>query len=753
MADMLDRLKTAVGMAFPILLLSGHLIAQEDVGEVRQDLPSTPMVIPRINGSVDLDGLSDEPAWEGIEPFPMVMHMPDFGSPPSERTEILVAFDDEYLYVAGRLYDNEPSAIQAPSKKRDQTGLTHDWFGIVLDTFNDKENALFFATMPSGLRTDITVFNDAQGTAPINVTWNTFWDVETVRNGEGWFGEMRIPISSLRFQSDSDRVVMGIIALRAIARKVEIDVFPAIEQRWGSFSLLKPSQAREVVFEGLRSRRPLYVAPYFLGGIERSFELNDPETAYLHDDHPTYEAGLDVKYGLTSNLTLDLTLNTDFAQVEADDQQINLTRFSLFFPEKRLFFQERSAIFDFRFSESNRLFYSRRIGIHDGDPVRIYGGARAVGRVGGWDLGFIDMQTAPVDNLPSENHGVLRLRRRVLNPYSYVGSILTSRIGADGSYNTAYGLDGIIRLFGNDYLSLKWAQTFDGETDADPVSLDAARIFADWERRSTKDVGYGLTYSRAGPDFDPRMGYEQRDDFTRYAGSLTYGLLQGLESSVLRHLLTAEGFVVVKNGEREIESAEVGSGYSLFLKSDTYIEFGPKLVYENVPDTYSFSDDVEVPEGPYTFYGLSGSMRTPRGNLLWVNTTVEAGSFYDGRRFSVATTPNWSVSNSVALSGTLRFNWISFPDRGQEYNTRLVRLRALVMLNTKFSTTAFVQYNNADHVVVTNFRIRFNPREGNDLYVVYNEGLNTDRFRDVPALPRSSRRTLLLKYTYTFNMS
>ncbi len=732
---------------------SGYCLAGENSEVNPQEVPLAQMVIPRINGPVELDGLSNEPAWEGIEPLPMVMHMPNFGEEPTERTEILVAFDDDYLYVAGRLYDSEPSKIQSPSKKRDQGGMTNDWFGVVLDTFNDKENALFFATMPSGLRSDSAIFNDAQGTLPFNVSWNTFWDVETVRNGEGWFAEIRIPISSLRFQSEGGRAVMGLIALRLIARKTEIDVFPAIEQKWGGMSAFKPSQAREVVFEGLRSRKPLYVAPYVLGGVERSFELNDPGTAYLHEDKPTTEAGLDVKYGLTSNLTLDLTLNTDFAQVEADNQQINLTRFSLFFPEKRLFFQERSATFDFRFEESNRLFYSRRIGIHSGDPVRIYGGARMVGRVGGWDLGFINMQTAPAEDLSSENHGVLRMRRQVVNPYSYVGTMLTSRIGANGKYNTVYGLDSILRLFGDDYLSIKWAQTFDDERETSVVSLDPARIFVNWERRTRKGLGYDLIYSRAGRDYDPEMGYERRKDFTRFGNSVVYGWLPGKESSVFQHRLTAGGFAVVNNRDGEVESAEFSPKYRLNMKSDTLFEIGPNFIYENVAETFSLSDETDVPEGRYTFYGISGRFRTPRANLFYATTTFDAGSFYDGRRFSLAVTPNWSVSNSLQLSGTLRFNWISFSERNQQYNTKLFRLRALVMLSTKLSATAFVQYNSADDVAIANIRLRYNPREGNDLYVVYNEGMNTDRFREELALPLTSRRTLLLKYTYTFNIS
>jgi len=454
------RNKVIPATILAIFLLSGQMIAQErnalkkekSQQELKQksDLPDQ-LVLPRINGPVTLDGLSDEPAWKGIEPFPVIMYMPNFGVEPSERTEILVAYDDDFLYVAGRLYDREPSKIQANSKERDSRDPSSEWFSIFIDSFNDKENALAFLTTPAGLRNDFTISNDAVGADPINRSWNTFWDVATVCNDEGWFAEMRIPFSSLRFQDRNGHVVMGIITWRYIARKAEWIVFPAIPPNWGFISFEKPSKAQEVIFEGIYSRKPLYVAPYVLGGLGHYSELNEEKTIYQRIENLEHEAGLDVKYGLTSNLTLDITLNTDFAQVEADDQQANLTRFSLFFPEKRLFFQERSSNFDFNFetSEPNRLFYSRRIGIHEGKLVRIYGGARLVGRVGPWDLGFLSMQTAQTEDLPSENFGVFRLRRRVFNPYSYIGVISTTRFGMDGTYNVAYGLDGIIRVFGD----------------------------------------------------------------------------------------------------------------------------------------------------------------------------------------------------------------------------------------------------------------------------------------------------------------
>jgi hypothetical protein len=750
------------GAILAIFLLSGLVTAQEKK-ELKKEMSQLEhkqkldrqdqLVLPRIKGSVTLDGLSNEPAWESIEPLPVVMFMPNFGAEPSERTEILVAYDDDFLYVAGRLYDREPSKIQANSKERDSGDPSSEWFGIVIDSFNDKENALAFFTTPSGLRWDAAVLNDAQSPVPFNLSWNTFWDVVTSRNNEGWFAEIRIPFSSLRFQDKNGRVVMGLIVRRKIARKDEWDVFPEIPPNWGFFSFFKPSQAQEFVLEGVFSRKPLYVAPYVLGGFGHYSELNKDEIAYQSIKNLEYEGGLDIKYGLTSNLTLDVTLNTDFAQVEADDQQVNLTRFSLFFPEKRLFFQERSSNFDFDFetSEPNRLFYSRRIGIHEGKLVRIYGGARLVGRVGPWDLGFLSMQTAQTEDLPSENFGVFRLRRRVFNPYSYIGAISTTRIGMDGTYNVAYGLDGIIRVFGDDYLTIKWAQTFATGQENNPLSLDPARIRFNWLRWTTKGFGYGFSYSRAGADYNPGLGFEMRENYSRIATGLFYGWIPGEKSRLFSHQVSLSSTLFLRNADGEIESATVGPGWQFRTKSGWEGQITPQFFYENVPETFSLSDDAEVPEGRYSFYGLNGEIFSISGKPIYAEATIDIGSFYDGWRTSLGLTPRWNILSDLELSGTYQFNRVTFPGRNQRFTAHIARLRVLYMLSTKFSATAFFQYNSTIDAVIANIRLRYNPREGIDLYLVYNEGLNTNRYRQDPILPFTSNRTVMLKYTYTFN--
>ncbi|NNE35203.1 MAG: carbohydrate binding family 9 domain-containing protein, partial [Rhodothermales bacterium] len=471
--------------------------------------------LTRLGGPITVDGIVDEPAWDSIEPFDLVMYQPTFEGGMSEQTEIRVGYDEDYVYVSGRLYDSEPDGVRSYSLYRDRYS-GDDTFAIILDTFNDNENALWFYTTPAGVRFDMAVSNDANfvgGSRPMNSSWNTFWDASTSVDDGGWSAEMRIPFSSLGFQDVGGEITMGLIVYRFIARKNERHIFPAIPPNWG-LGYAKPSVAQDVILTDVVAQRPVYITPYVAGGADRRAELTDDESAYRNTNTLEREVGLDVKYNINSTLTLDVTVNTDFAQVEADDQQVNLTRFSLFFPEKRQFFQERAGIFDFSLGGSNRLFHSRRIGVADGELVRILGGARMVGRIGRWDVGLIDMQTARSSDLElaSENFGILRARRQVLNENSYVGGMVTSRIGDDGSYNLGFGADGLFKIAGDDYLTLQLVQTRDTEY-ADGASFDfleASQMRFVWQRRTEDGLFYNFSAKRVGRIFDPAIGFNTR---------------------------------------------------------------------------------------------------------------------------------------------------------------------------------------------------------------------------------------------------
>ncbi|MBA7602147.1 hypothetical protein ES703_09233 [subsurface metagenome] len=403
--------------------------------------------------------------------------------------------------------------------------------------------------------------------------------------------------------------------------------------------------------------------------------------AYDVTNTPAGDLGLDVKYGLTSNLTLDLTLNTDFAQVEADDQKINLTRFSLFFPEKRLFFQERASTFEFGLGGDSRLFHSRRIGIHEGNQVPIYGGARLVGRVGGWDVGIIDMQTAPLldedgqTTLPSENLGVARLRRQVLNPYSYVGGMVTSRMGTDGSYNRAYGLDGIFRLFGEDYLTTSWAQAFDSGWEETPSALDAGQLRLNWERRGTIGPVYDVDITRRGDRFQPGLGFVDRTDITLLQGQVGYGWFSPESSPILRHLPTLSGSVYQRTSTGQVESAEGELNWYLRTKKQAEATFILYSNYEHLAKTFNLAPDAYVPPGDYRFLQAYVEYETPSGGLLKAKGYFRRGGYYDGRRLTASFSPKWKSPRFFEVQGTYRYDYVTFPERNQKYVNSIVQLK------------------------------------------------------------------------------
>lgn len=708
-----------------------------------------PLELSRVKGPVVLDGMSNEDAWAEIKPYSMTGMIPHPGKKPSEHTELLLGYDDRFLYVAGRLFDKEASKIQANSMKRDSGDPSSEWFGITIDSFNDKENGLAFFTTPTGLRWDSAIINDCRSSPWRNDNWNAHWDVAVKRNGQGWFVEMRIPFKSLRFQPKDGRVVMGIVSWRFLARKAEFDVFPAIPPDWGTISRFKVSQAQEVVLKGISNRKPVYFSPYILAGNTRSSVLNE-NTAYSGIHKRALEGGFDLKYGLSNNLTLDVTVNTDFAQVETDDQQINLSRFSLFFPEKRQFFQERSSNFDFNFDDTNRLFYSRNIGIRDGSPLHILGGARMVGRIGQWDIGVLNMQTEKLDDHPTENFGVLRLRRQIFNRYSSIGGIVTSRIGSDGTMNVAYGLDGTFKLFGDDFLFVKYAQTFENGMENKPFSAASSRYKVVWDRKTDKGFNYRVSHNYAGADYSPGMGFELREDYTSLSVRLGYGWQPGQESFLFSHQLNVYAFGVWRNRDDTVESAQFSPFWSFRTESGFTGKIISRFIYESIREPFYLTEDAEVLTGDYSFFNIQGNISTPMGNPFYISADVNAGSFYDGSRVSFSLEPTWCVSPVLELSGSYRYNDIRFSKRGQRFKAHLVRLRALYTPNVRFSGSAFIQYNSSNNVVIANIRLRYNPREGNDFYIVYNEDFNTSRGLEIPVLPVSQRRAIMVKYTHSF---
>ena len=722
-----------------------------------------PIVVPHLIGEITLDGRVDEAAWEAVPVFPATMHTPSFGLEPSEATEFRVAHDGKYLYVSCRAYDSDPAGVRASSLERDLGGYASDWCILILDTFADKETGLLFGTTPAGLRTDMIFANDTEAGA--NFNWNTFWDAAAHQDDRGWYAELRIPFTSLRFQRSEDGVVMGISMVRVIARKNEFSTFPAISPQWGGFSPYKASQTREVLIQGAQQADPLYVTPYGIAGRGHSHSTNSDGTGYDRDREALTEVGLDVKYGITSNLTLDVTANTDFAQAEADNQQVNLTRFSLFFPEKRAFFQERSNVFDYSLGGVERLFHSRRMGLAAGERVRIYGGGRLVGRIGEWDVGVLNMQTAAADmgsssgaaGSPgsvgsSENLGVFRMRRRFMNENSNIGAILTTRTGNAASENVVYGLDALMRVFGEDYLTLNWAQSFDPNVVGADGFFDRglARIF--WERRGIDGFTYQLDLTRSGETFEPALGFMFRRNYAKGAAKVGYGWRPGVESRVRTSGLTFESTAHRRLRDGSLETAEFRPELVVELKTGHRFTATIQATKEDLERGFGLPEGTDVPEGEHTFAAGRLQFRQSSSSLFRVTLSAEAGGFFDGRRASGSVTGTWTPSKHFELEGTYQLEDVRFDERNQGFRAHIFRLGTAARLDTRISSSALVQYSSAANSLTVNLRLRYNPREGTDLYVVWNEGLVIDRFSFSPIRPLSDRRTLLVKYSQTLTL-
>jgi hypothetical protein len=466
------------------------------------------------------------------------------------------------------------------------------------------------------------------------------------------------------------------------------------------------------------------------------------------------QAGLDLKWGISSDVTLDLTVNTDCAQVEADDAVVNLSRFSIFRPEKRLFFQERAGVFEFGTGGMSRVFYSRRIGIdEDGAPVRIVGGVRVVGRMGGWDVGVLDMHTEASEVMPSENLGVMRVRRQAFNNASYVGGILTSRIDADGGSNLVYGLDSVVRFNTGDELSVRWAQSFETESGEPTVGgMDSGRLYTKLQRLKRDGWGYRAVAAWCGPEYLPRLGFAAREGFTQLYGELRHGRVREGGGWYRATAKWVDGGGYWRTDDGRLDSGHFGFGGNVQTKAGTWMWADLRGFNENLIEGFELGDGVEIPMGDYSWTGLSFGFNRPQGRKLRVWGNGYLGQFYDGQRLRTRLGPQWTPSKNFTVGLTYEFNAVRFPARNDELLIHLAQLRLVWSFNSKITTDLFTQFNTLNEQVSSNLRFRYNFREGTDLYVVFSESMWTNRLQDGLWMPTSDARSVVVKYSQTWNL-
>ena len=556
---------------------------------------TSPGRFPASKGEIQVDGRSDDPAWQAVAPLPMTVYLPSYGAGPTERTEARIGYDAEAIYVVVDAWEAHAGGVRASSMIRDDDS-PGDFLNVLLDTFGDRQTAVTFSTTPGGQRNDWTISNDAREDGSLSPAWNGVWDLAVRRGPDGWHAEYRIPFTTLRFTSRNGRAELGLSINRLTAHSNERVTFPAIEPS-APIALWKPSRWQRVSIEDVGTARSLRIMPYVIAGSEGT-RAPDPVLSPWHRDQ-RFEAGGDIKTALSPNLTLDLTANTDFAEAEVDDQRVNLTRFPLFFPERRAFFVEGAGTFLVKTGEADLLFNSRRVGLTpDGDPVRLLGGARLVGRVSGWDLGLLSVQTGRTPTGDRENLGVLRARRALWNQRSWAGLMLTSRVTPD-SGQVALGADGEVNFGGDDYLGFALV-ALAGDAGAGPddgvLPRGALRLLA--ERRRNRGMWYRAGVTTTGARYAPALGYVERGDAIQPLAEVGYGWVVSPAGHQLRASV-ASAFAY-HNAAGTFDGSTASAALEYELPGGTLWTLTVTRQEDDLLQPFTPVPDASVPAGRYT---------------------------------------------------------------------------------------------------------------------------------------------------------
>jgi hypothetical protein len=712
------------------------------------DNKQTPVVITKITETVKFDGIMDEPFWDNASNFPVTRQTPDYGSKPSEETDLRMVYTNEHVWFGARLYYKNTTNIQDYSKQRDAGGPM-DFMAFAFDGYNDKTNGLAFATTPAGLRWDGTIVFNSTGVS-LTSNWNTYWEVKTSRDAKGWCAEFKIPLSSLRFNADKEEVMMTFMAWRKIAYLNEFSVYPNIPPKWGLLSFANISEGQPIIFKGIKSSNPLYITPYMLGGINSNKILNDARSGYKNTTANNFEAGLDIKYSLSSKFTLDGTINTDFAQAEVDNFQVNLTRASLFFPEKREFFLERTGNFSFGFDGNNDVFYSRRIGLENANISRIYGGGRLTGRTNKWDIGLLNMQTEDIGNGGSKNVGLARIKKQIGKNNSYAGAVFTSSIGKGNNKFYTYGADGLFKLPLKSYLKVAVAKTITDSISKSFSTTDDVRLNIRMEIPNEAGFNYYAGYSIVGNDYNPALGFEERGNLRCYDGRLGYGIFPAKSKYLFKHLFKMNNYRIDGYTSRKKES--LGSEIIYIAELKNGASASSKFYYreEILNNPLILSSTVAIPVGSYNFKGIKLFVNSATGKPLNAGITADAGSYYNGNIVSLTTAVRWDGSKTLQLQGSYRYDNIRFGNGFPSFTNHLTSLATVLNFTVKLSVNGLFQYDYINNRIGSNIRLRYNAKEGNDLFIVVTNINNTDRFREIPKLPLSQSWLALIKYKHTF---
>jgi hypothetical protein len=714
---------------FPLSLFLSVLLAHSVVNAAQRKAIAARWVEQPIN----IDGQLDEPAWalaQSVSDFVQVE--PLEGGAPTEHTEVRILFDAEKLYIGVYLYDSEPDRILTNDLQRDFESRESDAFGVIIDSFHNYRTSFSFFTNPGSAKND----RDAQGDGRYrNPSWDSIWYTASTIQEDGWSCEIAIPFSTLRFE-ERENQAMGINFKRRIRRKNEDLYWSLVPSQYTSHRV---SLAGDLLFDrAIQLGRNLQVKPFTTMNFTQTRSGSEESKEF------TPEVGLDVKYSVTPGLTLDTTLNTDFSQVEVDAEQINLTRFSLFFPEKRDFFLENADLFQFgdlpgergpRRNQETQLFYSRRIGLSEsGLPLPLLGGARLSGRTGRFALGVFNIHQMEDEEEPSNNFSVVRLRYDVLGN-SDIGAIFIDRQGGDpGDSNRSYGVDANLQPLQHLTINSFLAKTITPNLEGNDFE---AKISSQW------DDGFLLVrgiFADIGENFNPEVGLVPRSGVRTYQYNLALkprpegiGFIREFRPHSNTKYFTDRNNVTLTKDSHY--------GFEIKFSDGGTFEASHNPQFERLIVPFEIREGIIIQPGDYSFNEFKLLYNSDRSQPLSGSFNLEKGGFFDGNRTNFALSGTLLVKPRFSASVNYTYNLVEV--EAGSFRADLYSVRGHYSFNPRISADLFVQYNQDTGKILTNARFNWIHRPLSDMSVVFTEERIAGSSTDVS-------RAFIFKYTHLF---
>ena len=694
---------------------------------------------PIIDGNVINDKI-----WNSIFPITsMTQVTPNFGEPSSEKTEIRLAYTDRNLFISVVGFDSDPSKIVVSDSKRDADLNDEDSFLFILDTYNDFQNGFLFGTNSDGMQYDAQIDNEGIGNfnpnsrqkggtlGGTNVNWDASWEVKTIKGDFGWSAEFSIPLNSLRFLPGENKT-WGLNFQRNISKNSETSFWASLPL---GFDIKRVSISGKLKGLDLKSPKNLKIIPYAIGNA--SYQKLDNQTDVSVD----LDAGFDIKYSLTPGLTLDLTYNTDFAQVEVDEQQVNLDRFNLFFPEKRAFFLENAGQFSVGSPGEVDLFFSRRIGIGDeGQVVPIKGGGRISGKIGQTNVGILNMVTDEISdqNIYENNFSVARVNHDFNNSRSSLGVVYVGKNEMGDSnkhYNNVYAIDGKLGLG-------KKADITGFFSKSDSPGIDSSdhsfKLIANYNWDGWR-INAG--YTEVGEGFNPEVGFLMRSAFKKPE----FIVFKQIRLKDFGPLLEVRPHIAHRSYfdfQDRLVSSWTHIDNHWVWPSGFEIHTGVNITSEGVFDAFKISD-VEIPSGEYYHNELQLYIKSNPNTALSFTSRTVIGGYYGGDRFLFSNNLKYRIGNK--FNSTLNLDYTKLNLENGDINALITGLRLSYSFSPKMYLQSLIQYNNVTNVTSVNTRFGMLQTANSGLFVVINFIKDSDWFDYI------NNRSISVKYSYQFD--